>query len=55
MFTNQETNVFEESKENLKPISDARISIETLNNVQNIKNEPTEVVSNTIENPKICI
>ena len=55
VFTNQESNVFEDSKENLNPISEERISIGTLNNVQNIKNEPTEVVSNTNENPKICI
>ena len=50
VFTNQESNVFEESKENLKPISDERISVGTLNNVQNIKYEPTEVISNTNEN-----
>ena len=53
VFTNQEIDVLEESKENLKPIPDERISVGTLNNVQNIKNEPTEVISNTNENPKI--
>ena len=53
VFTHQEINVFEESKENLKPISDERINIGTLNNLQNIKNEPTEVISNANENPKI--
>ena len=53
VFTNQESNVFEESIENLKPISDERLSIGTLNNLQNIKNEPTEVISNANENPKI--
>ena len=53
VFTNQEINVFEESKENLKPISDKRINIGTLNNVQYIKNEPTEVNFNTNENPNI--
>ena len=53
VFTNQESNVFEDSKENLNPISEERISIGTLNNGQNIKNEPTEVISNTNENPKI--
>ena len=53
VFTHQEINAFEESKENLKPISDERINIGTLNNLQNIKNEPTEVISNANENPKI--
>ena len=55
VFTHQEINAFEESKENLKPISDERINIGTLNNLQNIKNEPTEVISNANENPKISI
>ena len=53
VFTHQEINAFEESKENLKQISDERINIGTLNNLQNIKNEPTEVISNANENPKI--
>ena len=48
VFTNQEINGFEESKENLKPISDERINIQ--NNFQNINYEPTEVISNTNEN-----
>ena len=53
VFTNQESNVFEDSKENLNPISEERISIGTLNNGQNIKNEPTEKISKTNEKPKI--
>ena len=54
VFTHQEINAFEESKENLNQyISDERINIGTLNNLQNIKNEPTEVISNANENPKI--
>ena len=53
VFTHQEINAFEESKENLKQISDERINIGTLNNLQNIKNEPTEVISNANENSEI--